>query len=181
MVNKWKIINRELVFKKYSRAIEKVDVQMPNGENTSYYIKKESPAAAILALTKDQKIIIVRQFRIGPNMILDELPGGYVDDGENGINAIKRELLEETGYSGDVEYVGACLDDAYSTMIRHAFVAKNCIKIAEPSPNKHEEFEVKLIDLKTFDQLILSGNMTDIEIAYICLRYLGLLGKMLES
>ena len=49
-----------------------------------------------MALTEDGKIITTEQFRPGPNAVLNELPGGYVDDGETREEAVRRELLKET-------------------------------------------------------------------------------------
>lgn len=49
------------------------------------------------------------------------MPGGNIDPGEDPAVAAARELLEETSYQGDMEFVGTCLDDAYSTMERYLF------------------------------------------------------------
>jgi len=62
----WKVTKREEVFRKYSRAIEAVTYKLPNGETTEFFVKKEGPAAAVVALTGDNKIILAKQFRVGP-------------------------------------------------------------------------------------------------------------------
>lgn len=94
----WKELSRNEVFSKYGRAIEKVDFEMPDGSTADFYVKREGPAAVTLALTPDNKVILVEEFRPGPMKILFEMPGGYVDAGEDPIESGKRELLEETGY-----------------------------------------------------------------------------------
>jgi len=174
-VKKWKEISRELVFQKYSRKIEKVIFKLPDGKETDFYIKREGPAASVLALTKDQKIILVKQYRPGPEGILLELPGGYVDPDEKPEVTMERELLEETGYKGKVQLVTICLDDAYSTMNRYCFVATNCEKKGEPKTGEHEFVEIELLPLDDFRKLLRCGKMTDVEVGYLGLDFLNLL------
>lgn len=174
-IKKWKEISRELVFQKYSRKVEKVIFKLPDGKETDFYIKKEGPAAGVLALTKDKKVILVKQYRPGPGEVLLELPGGYIDLDEKPEVAMERELLEETGYKGNVQLVTTCLDDAYSTMNRYCFVATDCEKIADPKTGNHEFVELKLLSLNRFRELLRSGKMTDIEVGYLGLDFLNLL------
>jgi ADP-ribose pyrophosphatase len=174
-IQPWKEVSRELAFEKYSRGVEKVVFEMPDGSLEDFYIKSESMAACILAITSDNKIILVRQYRPGPQQIIVGLPGGYVDTGEVLKAAAQRELLEETGYEGDLEFVGAHLHDAYSTMERHCFVAKNCRKVCEPQRSTIEHTEVVIVSLKDFRNRLRKGRMTDVTAGYLGLDYLGLL------
>jgi len=172
---KWKELRREVAYKKYSRKIEEVIFELPNGQESDFYVKSEGPASSILALTADQQVITVRQFRPGPNEVLLELPGGYIDTDEDPIDAARRELLEETGYTGDVEFVVTALDDAYSTMRRSCFVATNCRKVAEPENTDTEQTEVVLMALDEFRAHLRGGQLTDIESGYLGLDHLKLL------
>jgi ADP-ribose pyrophosphatase len=173
LIQPWKELRREEVFKKYSRKIERVDFQLSDGSELDFYIKAEGAAVCIVALTPDDKVIMARQFRPGPNKILLELPGGGIEAGESPLEAARREFLEETGYEGDFEFAGTCLDDAYSTMERPYVVATNCVKVAEPQNTAHEEIKVVLLSLDEFRQHLRSGQLTDVEIGYLALDYLG--------
>lgn len=82
----------------------------------------------ILVLTKDKRVILVRQFRFDPNEILLELPGGGIKKGETPEQAGEQEFLEETGYKGNIKLVTETLDCAYSTMKRYCLVAVDCEK-----------------------------------------------------
>ena len=93
-VSKWKETSRIMAFQKFSRKIEKVAFEMPDGKETDFYIKKEGPAASILALTEDNKVILVKQYRPGPQEILMELPGGYVEQSEKPELTMARELKD---------------------------------------------------------------------------------------
>lgn len=169
----WRELKRKQVYKKYSRIIDRVDFLLPNGTKADFYIKVEAPAAAVFALTSDDQVVLARQFRPGPKKIINELPGGGLDLGENALESIKREFREETGYEGEFVEIGTCLDDAYSTMERHCFVATNCKKVGEPQNTNTEQTELVLMPLADFRQQLRSGQMTDVEVAYLALDYLG--------
>lgn len=174
-INKWEKLSHEIVFQKYSRKIEKVMFRLPNREEKDFYIKLEGPAVATLAITKDSQVILVRQFRPGPNEIFNEIPGGYIGKGETLEQAAERELLEETGYRGKVRLVTTAADCAYSTMSRYCLVATECEKVAEQKLDETEFAEVVLMPLNEFRELLRSGKMTDIEVGYLGLDFLGLL------
>lgn len=73
----------------------------PRNGFTQKMIVLESPDAAnVVAVTEDQEILFVRQYRIGIDQHILELPGGIIDPGEDHETGAPRELQEETGYSG---------------------------------------------------------------------------------
>lgn len=174
-VQKWQELSRDIVFHKYSRKVEKVIFKLPDGKETDFYVKREGPAASVLAITKDNKVIVVKQYRPGPEEILQELPGGYVDPNEEPEKTIERELLEETGYKGKVQLVTTCFDDAYSTMNRYCFVATECEKVGEPRTGEYEFVEPALLSMEDFRNLLRSGKMTDVEVGYLGLDFLKIL------
>ncbi|MDO8617477.1 MAG: NUDIX hydrolase [Candidatus Uhrbacteria bacterium] len=149
--------------------------QLPDGRVEEFTIKDERPVVCILPLTEDQRIILVKQYRPGPERMLLELPGGGIERDEAPEVAARRELLEETGYDGEFIFVGITLDCAYSTMQRYNFVAKNCRKIQEPHPDANEFLEVMDLNLQEFRSHLRSGEMTDVEVGYLCLDVLNLL------
>lgn len=171
----WEELSREVAFQKYGKIVEKVMFRLPDGIETDFYVRKERPAVAVLALTPDHQVITVKQFRPGPQKTLYELPGGYSDKDESTKAAMERELLEETGYQGTLQLVTDCLDDAYSTMVRGCFVATDCRKVAEPKTEATEFVEVALLPLDEFKRTVRSGQMTDVEVAMLGLDFLKLL------
>jgi len=148
---------------------------MPNGKESDFYIKREGSAVCTLALTRKKKVILVKQFRPGPQRILLELPGGYIDKDEKPKIAAARELMEETGYKGKIQFVTTCYDDAYSSMNRYCFVATDCKKANKAKLEENEFAEFVLLDLNEFRNLLRSGEMTDVEVGYLGLDYLELL------
>lgn len=174
-IKPWKEISRKQIFNKFSRKIDEVIFELPDGGQSDFYIKAEGNASSILGLTPDNQVILVKQYRPGPKEILDELPGGFVDPDEDPQGTARREFIEETGYDGEFEFVGTCIDDAYSTMLRYLYVAKNCKRVGEPQNTATEQTEVVLLPLAEFRQLLRTGRLTDVEMGYLGLDYLNLL------
>jgi ADP-ribose pyrophosphatase len=157
------------------RAILGRTYRLPSGLEREFEIKLEVDTAVILALTDDDCVVLVREFRPGLEEELLELPGGAVDDGEEPLAAAERELLEETGYAGELEHAGTMVDCAYSTRLRHVFTARGCRRVADPQPEDGESPEVELISLDTFRAHLRSGRLTDVGPGYVALDTLGLL------
>ena len=174
-IKPWKELSRETVFHKYSRKMVKVDFELPDGKVGDFYIKEESHAAAVLALTPENKVILARQFRPGPMKILYELPGGAIDPGEDPTVAALRELEEETGYTGDAQYVGGTYICGYSSMIKNVAIVTNCHQIHSQNLEEYEDIEIKTVSLDEFRTLLRSGQMTDVNLGYMALDFAGLL------
>ena len=83
------------------------EYRFPDGTRGEWDIFGPEQSVAIFAVTAGDEIVIARQYRPGPDAVLDELPGGLVEPGEDVADAAARELLEETGYAGDISVVAA--------------------------------------------------------------------------
>ncbi len=174
---RWQEISREIVYQKYSQTIERRDYRLPDGTVADYYLHLQRPGACVLAMTAENKIITVPQYRPGPDTILRELPGGFIDEGEEPRHAALRELLEETGYSGDAEdWTGTWWVDAYAQVNNAVVIVKNCKKVAEPELEATEFGEVELVDVADFVAQVRAGKLTDTTGAMLALDHLGLLG-----
>ena len=149
--------------------------EMPDGKVEDYDIKHEGVAVCVLALTKDNNVVLAKQFRPGMEKELLEMPGGGLEGNESPEEAMRRELLEETGYTGELELVGSSYECAYSTRLRYTFVAKNCYKSGEQKLDDTEFVEVVEMGLADFREHLRSGELTDVECGYLGLDYLDLL------
>lgn len=161
----YKLASESNLYDGWRKVIKRVFIL---GKQTfDFEVKKEGNCVCVLALTPDYKVILVKQLRPGPGKILLELPGGGSNDKANSPeDAFKRELLEETGYSGVIAQTGSSWDCGYSTRYRYHFVATQCKKIQESENNPNEPIEVILMPLKDFINHLHSGELTDSETAY---------------
>lgn len=170
----WEKISEEPYKAGYRKMLRR-KYKMPNGKIEEYDIKDEAIAVCVLALTSTMEVILAKQFRPGPEKILMELPGGAIDKNDkNPEEAIKREFLEETGYTGDFEFVSRCWNCGYSKRITYSFIAKNCKKVNEPKLDETEFVEVVTLPLEEFKKILYSGELTDSKTAFYGLNYLKL-------
>jgi ADP-ribose diphosphatase len=168
----WRKLDEETVYSRYRRVVSK-RFQQPGGEVVDYEIKDEDDMVAVLALTEERNVVLVRQFRPGPEAVLLELPAGVVDPGADPAQTATAELLEETGYSGRIEPAGTILEEGYSNRVKHVFVAHGCRREREPEePHLTEPVLVSLGELRSH---LRGGRMADVDAGYLALDHLGLL------
>ncbi|HKH87224.1 MAG TPA: NUDIX hydrolase [Acidimicrobiales bacterium] len=140
--------------------------RMPDGSEAEWDVIEGSDIVELVALTTDDEVILVRQFRPGPGVVLNELPGGIVDPGESPAGAAARELLEETGYEGDLRVFGYCFRGSAEVRRQWLAVATGCRKVTEPAPGALEFLEVVLMGVAEFREHLRTGMLTDTGAAY---------------
>lgn len=170
----WKKLAEEPAVLGHRKILRKI-FELPTGKKDVFDVYDDGATVCILAFTDDRQIILAKQFRPGPERILLELPGGMIDKNETPIEAARRELLEETGYTGSLVSVNVDFVAGYSTQARHNFVATGCHRLQEPQPDPCESIEVVLMSLDDFRAHLRSGELTDVATGYLGLEFLGLL------
>jgi ADP-ribose pyrophosphatase len=149
--------------------------RLPSGQHADFDILQGRGTVAVLALTPEMQVVLAKQFRPGPELIMLELPGGAVDPGEEPEKAARRELLEETGYIGDFQFIGSRPISAYNEAIQYNFIALKCRKIQEVKPDELEIIEVVEMSLPEFRQHLRRGALSDVGTGYLGLDFLNLL------
>lgn len=101
-----KTVSTKEIFKGKVIEVRVEDVELPNGEKSTREIVKHPGAVAIIALTEDNKIVMVEQFRKPLERVIMEIPAGKLEENEDPLDSAKRELEEETGYLAEgIEYI----------------------------------------------------------------------------
>ena len=152
----WKVLESS-----YFRPRLRLDkVELPNGKFLDATVFELSSWANILALTKDHEVVLIKQYRHGVQKVLWEIPGGVVEDGEVPLEGVKRELLEETGYSAaEFIQVGALYPNpAFQTNTMYCFLALDAEKVTGQSLDDGEDIEVHLIPLKELVEMTKRGD-----------------------
>lgn len=106
---KWTIMNSEHLVKDRWISLRADTCKMPNGKIiTPYYILEYPNWVNVVAITKQKEVVLVQQYRHGSEKTLLELPSGGMEKTDSSpVEAIKRELAEETGYTGS-EFIHTC-------------------------------------------------------------------------
>lgn len=155
---KAKCISSEEVFKGNFITLIKESYILPNNKilNRERIIKnKNKQAVIIIAITTENKFLIVSQNRINDIVSL-EFPSGYVENGESVIEAAKRELLEETGYTSnnikkiDSYYASIGIDSSIINIV----IAFDCIKVSSQNLGETEYIKYSDFTFKELEKLI---------------------------
>ena len=117
--------------------------------------------ANIIALTPDQKLVAIRQYRQGSESFTMEIPGGAVDPGEDFLAAARRELCEETGYTSTRwKLIGeVCPNPAFMNNTCQTFLAEDCILSDSTNFDPLEEIETQLIDVAEVPEMVRTGKI----------------------
>lgn len=132
-----------------------------SGRTHDFYLMEIANAVVVIALTRRDEVVLVRQFRVGSGRDGLEPPGGLVDSDEDVLETAARELLEETGYEGDAPRVLGTSWSNPSIMNQRitTVLITNAACVAKPALDENEELEVELVPAKQVPGMILDGRV----------------------
>lgn len=148
---------------------------MPNNHVGEFDILVEKNNSVVIAFTPAMDIVVFEQFRTGPERVVLNFPGGNIEADETPEKNAVKELLEETGYAGEVTLIAKTMTGPYSTRYTYSFVALNCVKVSEPTGTEVEEHPiVRTIPLKEFMRIIRAEpGIAELQSFYFALDHLG--------
>ena len=157
-----KKINGEVLYDGYVVRLEKDKVLCPNNNEAYREIVRHSGGAAVLCVTKENKIVLVKQFRYAFNEIMYEIPAGKLEQGEMPQASALRELEEEAGYKAlSSEHlitiyptVGYCSEKIYVYLVTD-------YEITETNLDENEFVEVVEVTIEEAVNMIQTGEIKD--------------------
>lgn len=171
----WQQVGEDEVIYDGWLKIHRRTYRLPDGRTVEWDMHAGGPTVAVLALTSAEQLVMVRQFRPGPDRVVLTLPGGMMDPGETPEQAGERELREETGFAaGSVELVASAIANA-SPYHRHVVVARDCTPGHDLELDDYEDCEPVVMDVTEVREELRAGRMTGSEQVYLGLDHAGLL------
>lgn len=162
MIERWLTLATEVLEKTPIFSLKRVRRRHPHDGREADFYQIDSPEwVNILAITPEQRLVLVHQYRHGIDEVTLEIPGGCVDPGELPLSAAKRELLEETGYTSErweqIGYITA--NPAFMTNGCTTFIAHDAKRVAAQSFDEHEELELELCPVAEFFDRVRRGEI----------------------
>ncbi len=160
---KWKVLESKTLFNQPWLNIRQEKCELPNGKiMPAYYILEYPSWVNAFALTRDNKVIMVKQYRHAIGEVGIEIAGGVVDPGESPEAAMRRELLEETGYEFDsLELMGKlAANSSTANNFTYMYLAKGGVKVAEQSLDETEDVEVLICDMDQVKSFLKENKIT---------------------
>jgi ADP-ribose pyrophosphatase len=164
-----KTISKETIYRGKVIDLQIEDVELPNGKTSKREIIKHPGAVAILAITDENKIVMVQQYRKALERVIIEIPAGKLEPGEKPEITALRELEEETGYECKElsHLISFYTSPGFADEIVHLYIAKGLMKKKVSADLDEDEFlDVLEMTLEDAEKLIAARKIYDAKTAY---------------
>jgi 8-oxo-dGTP pyrophosphatase MutT (NUDIX family) len=163
MIRPWPLLGSRRVgdFRIFTvRSDEKVSPR--TGQKHDFFIIECVDWVNVLAVTPDDQLVMVEQFRHGSNTVELEIPGGIMDAGETSpVETGVRELREETGYAGrNARVLGKVFaNPAIMTNTCYTVIIENCALEHAVQFDSGEDLITRLVPIADLPRLVASGKI----------------------
>lgn len=144
---RWTQLHSEYIIRRPWLTARRDKVQLPNGRVLDEYYVLEYPTwINVVAIDRRGLMVLERQYRHARQLVSTEIVAGCVEPGETPLEAAKRELLEETGYTGGTwsELMTIAPNPSTMSNLCHCYLAEGVERTAEPHLDAGEDIEVFL-------------------------------------
>lgn len=158
----WRVLSRTPLLDRAFLRVRQDHVRLGDGREIDDFCVLEAPDwAAVLCVTEDDRVPLVRQYRHGLGAVSWELPAGTLEPGEAPLVGAQRELLEETGFEAASWHplLVASIDPARQVSRAHFFAAKGGRVVGAPTLDATEELETVLVAKAELLAMIDSGEL----------------------
>lgn len=178
MIFEEKTVSSEKIFDGKIIKLRLDKVAMPDGSLADRELIDHPGGVGIVALTDDDKIILVKQYRKPIEKAIYEVPAGKLDAGEGHYACGVRELEEETGYRAErFEYMGFIYPSpGYANELTHLYLATG-LKKGEIHPDEDEFLDVEYMDFSKAKEMVMNNEIHDAKSVYGILKAAVIIGK----
>lgn len=158
-----KQIEREKIFDGVVLRVVKDKVELPNGETSYREICLHNGAVCVIPILDDGRVIMERQYRYAHGRVFFEIPAGKLDSkDEPPLEAVKRELREETGAVAEkITFLG-CLDTTPALIDEKIWMyMAEGLSFGETERDEDEFIEVEYVPLTTLVEMVMNGEIRD--------------------
>ncbi|MBY0482449.1 MAG: NUDIX hydrolase [Chitinophagaceae bacterium] len=159
---KWNVLESKDIFSENWLKLRKDKCMLPDGRIMDPYYVIEVPSwTNMVIITKDEKIVLVKQYRHASGEITLELPGGLLEKGETPKISAIREMQEETGYvSNEIEFLSQVLSNpALHNNTAYFFLARNAEKMVATHFDPFEDLQLETYTKEELKQLLNEGKI----------------------
>jgi ADP-ribose pyrophosphatase len=134
----------------------------PSGVEVVREVVRHQGAAVVLPLTRDEKVVLVRQYRYAVGRFLWEVPAGHIGSGETPEQTARRELVEETGYRPRQlrKLTAVYPSPGFSDEVMHIFLATD-LEPGSASPEEDESIETGHFSVEEAMAMVSDGSIQD--------------------
>lgn len=157
-----KTIKEEIIFEGHVFSVKKLTVTQHNGREATREIVEHNGGVCVIAINENNEVILVEQFRKPLDKVIYEIPAGKLEKNEDPLDAINRELREETGYtSKNIEYLGRISPTpGYSSEYIYIYKATELVK-GETDFDDGEFINTIYMNVDTVKEKIKNGEIFD--------------------
>ena len=142
--------------------VDRLRVQLPDGRSAIRDVVRHPGAVAVVALTDEGRICLVRQYRTALGRVTVEIPAGKLSAGEDPLECAERELLEETGMVAEkIAFLTTIASSAgFCDELIHIYMATG-LSFSKSSPDADEFINVDLVEVGELVDAVLDGRIED--------------------
>jgi ADP-ribose pyrophosphatase len=159
----WKKLDSKYLFRDNWLTLRADRCERPDGKIIDpYYVYEFPDWVTAVAITNENQILLIRQYRHAIGEVVIEIPGGCVDASDQNLEeACARELMEETGYRFEAfEYLcKTSANPSTNSNLMHVFLATGGEKIAEQQLDEAEDIEILLLSIDQVKELLRKNQL----------------------
>lgn len=158
----WKTLQKQNILETPVFKIRKIQrTSAQSGATGSFYTLETPDWVNVVAITPDEQLVLIHQYRHGVDAITLEIPGGMVDPGEDPARTAARELREETGYTGETPILIGTVapNPAIQTNRCHTYLIRNVRSTADLELEEFEEIETLTRPISEVPEMVRHGEI----------------------